>query len=165
MYYFPYVLLSCIVINIAWKKVFVELAKVSKKGTYIYFKHRSFFSYLGPHRIATLPYPWAHLLLNENEYKKFVKVNFPKRYDSIINAYYKGLGYPRATFSEIIKFANQNGLNLVANQIETPSYISEISKYPKYIKDFWKTIQKKNPKLSSEEIFSSVYHIVLKKYN
>mgnify|MGYP001166859752 CR=1 FL=1 len=148
-----------------WKKVFVELAKISKKGTYIYFKHRSFFSYLGPHRIATLPYPWAHLLLNENEYKKFVKVNFPERYENIINAYYNGLGYPRVTFSELIKFANQNGLNLVANQIETPSFISEISKYPNHIKDFWKTVQKKNPTLSSEEIFSSVYHIVLKKYN
>ena len=57
------------------------------------------------------------------------------------------------------------GLNLVATQIETPSYINEISSYPNKIKNFWKIVKKKNPNVSSEEIFSSVYHIVLKKYN
>lgn len=147
-----------------WKKVFVELSKVSKKGTYIYFKHRSFFSYLGPHRIATLPYPWAHLLLNEKEYINFVKTNFPERKKSIIDAYFNGLGYPRATFNDLIKFASENRLNLVATQIETPSYMYKISKYTNNIDGFWNLVRKKNISLSSEEIFSSVYHIVLKKY-
>ena len=32
------------------------------------------------------------------------------------------------------------------------------------IDSFWKLVRKKNSSLSSEEIFSSVYHIVLKKY-
>jgi len=148
-----------------WKKILLEILKVSKKGTFVYFKYRSFFSYLGPHRIASLPYPWAHLLMKEKEYKKFLEKNFPKRKDSILDAYYNGLGHPRTTFDELIKFANIIGLNLVATQIETPSYINKISSYPNKIKNFWKTVKKKNPTVSSEEIFSSVYHIVLKKYN
>ena len=48
-----------------WKNVFKQISKVTKKNSIVYFKHRSFFSYLGPHRYATSGIPWGHLFFND----------------------------------------------------------------------------------------------------
>ena len=56
-----------------WEKTFKNIDKVSKKDSIVYFKHRSFFSYLGAHRYASIGIPWGHVLLKDNEYKRFAK--------------------------------------------------------------------------------------------
>ena len=62
-----------------WKSVFKSISKISNKGTCIYIKHHSFFSYLGPHRYSSTFIPWGHLLLNDSDYKKYVDMYHPER--------------------------------------------------------------------------------------
>ena len=56
-----------------WNKLFLKLKlNLNAKGVVI-FKHRSFFSYLGAHRYASIGSPWCHVILNEKEYLRFIK--------------------------------------------------------------------------------------------
>ncbi len=146
-----------------WKKMFKSFSKVSKKDTIVYFKHRSFFSYLGPHRFSTSGIPWGHVILNDLEFKKYVKKFHPERQKEFLNHYFKGLAWPRYSISDLTKIAQKNNFSLVSIQLETPSYIKEITKFPNEIKNFWHLVKKNYPNVSSEELFSGMYHIFFKK--
>ena len=62
-----------------WNKMFRSFSNVSKKDTILYFKHRSFFSYLGPHRYSSSGIPWGHVILNDRDFKRYVKTFHPER--------------------------------------------------------------------------------------
>ena len=48
-------------------------------------------------------------------------------------------------------------------QIDKPRYMNKTTKFIKEIKNFWKIIWKNYPRVSSEEVLSGIYHIVLEK--
>ena len=146
-----------------WEKVFKSLNKVTKIGSVIYFKHRSFFSYLGPHRYSSTIIPWGHVLLNDNEIKKYVKKFHKEREEQFLNFFYKGLAYPRFTVNEMIQIAQKNGFCILGIQIEPPRYLKKSQNLIKQIPSFWKIVYKNYPKVSSEELLSGMYHIVFKK--
>ena len=62
-----------------WDHMMNNIASISKKKTIIYIKHRSFFSYLGPHRYCSTFIPWGHLLIKDNEIKQYVEKYHKKR--------------------------------------------------------------------------------------
>jgi len=144
-------------------KVFKELKKITKKNSIIYFKHRSFFSYLGPHRYATTFIPWGHVYLSDKEMKQYVKTFHKEKSNKILNFYFKELSYPRFTVNELVKLASDNGFNLKINIIEPFNNLDKSLKYLSKNKDFWKKISKNYPKLSTDELFSGMHHIVFKK--
>ena len=145
------------------KKIFRELNKITKKKSIIYFKHRSFFSYLGPHRYASTFIPWGHVYLSDKEMIKYVN-NFHKdRAKKILDFYFKELSYPRFTVNELIKIASDHNFVMKVNIVEPFKKLDKSINYLKKNKDFWKKINKNYPKLGSDELFSGMHHIVLEK--
>ena len=110
-----------------WDKLFSKLKLTLKKKGIVIFKHRSFFSYLGAHRYASIGIPWGHVILNENQYKKFIKRNYKEREDQMINFFYNGLNYPRSSVSDLLKFATKHNFRLKLITIEPPHYNKKIN--------------------------------------
>mgnify|MGYP001158264970 CR=1 FL=1 len=146
-----------------WERMFKILSKKTKKKSLILFKHRSFFSYLGPHRYSTSGIPWGHVLLKDNDYKKYIKKFHKNRSKEMINFFYNGLSYPRISVNELLILAAKNGFKskLIIN--EPPRYLKKILNFSNSIKNFWSIVNKNYPKVSSDEIFSGMYHIVLER--
>ena len=86
------------------------------------FKHRSFFSYLGAHRYASIGSPWGHVILKEKEYVIFIKKFHNDRKNDMLNFYYNDLNYPRSTVGNLIKFASKNDFKLKMITYEPPHY-------------------------------------------
>tara|TARA_B100001057_G_scaffold220311_1_gene220725 strand:+ start:3229 stop:4263 length:1035 start_codon:yes stop_codon:yes gene_type:complete len=146
-----------------WDKLFSKLkSSLNNKGIII-FKHRSFFSYLGAHRYASIELPWGHVLLNETQYKRFVKKFHNNRKSQMIDFYYKGLNYPRSTVSDLMKYATKHNFRLKLITIEPPNYNKKSTRFINEVDNFWEILKKNHPNVSSEEILSGMYHIVLEK--
>ena len=146
-----------------WDKLFLKLKISLNKGGIVIFKHRSFFSYLGAHRYASIGLPWGHVILKEYQYKKFIEEFHKKRRDQMINFYYKDLNYPRSPVSDLMKYATKHDFKLRLITIEPPNYNEKSTKFVKKIKNFWEIVKKNHPNVPSEEILSGMYHIVLEK--
>lgn len=146
-----------------WNEMFKIFSNITKKKSLIIFKHRSFFSYLGPHRYASSGIPWGHVLLKDKDYKKYIRKFHKIRSKEMIKFFYNGLSYPRHSVNELIIFASKNGFKPRLIMNEPPRYIEEVISYSNSIKNFWKIIKKNYPNVSSEEVLSGIYHIVLEK--
>ncbi len=146
-----------------WDKLFNKLKITTNKGALVIFKHRSFYSYLGPHRYSSTTIPWGHLTLSEKDYKKYVNQFHKDRYDEMVNFYYKGLTYPRNTVGDLIKLATANSFCIKYISIEPPHYRKKTNLFITKINNFWSKINKNHPNVSSEEVLSGIYHIVLEK--
>lgn len=146
-----------------WDLVFKSISKVSKKDTILYFKHRSFFSYLGAHRFASIGIPWGHVILNDKEYRSYVKRFHKLRSKKMINFFFKGLTHPRNSVSDMCKIAAKHNFYPILISSEKPRYYEKILKFINHIKNFWAIIKKNHPNVGSDEILSGMHHIVLKK--
>ncbi len=146
-----------------WNGVFQSIAAASEKDAVIYLKHRSFFSYLGPHRFASINIPWGHLLLTDKEYKRFVEQFFPDQAAKMINFYFESLTYPRMAVSQMVQVANKHGFIPVAVLAEPPRYMEQVAGYAEQIPHFWETIHENYPHVPAEEVFSGMYHILFRK--
>jgi len=146
-----------------WDEMFKIFSKITKKKSLIMFKHRSFFSFLGPHRYASSGIPWGHVLLKDKDYENYIKKFHKKRSKDMINFFYNGLSYPRVSVNELIIFASKHGFRTKLIVNEPPRYLNQVINYSKSIKNFWKIVNNNYPKVSSDEIFSGIYHIILEK--
>lgn len=146
-----------------WPKVFKNLDKITKKKSIVYFKHRSFFSYLGPHRYSTTAIPWGHILLNDNEIKRYVKKFHSNREKQFLNFFYKELAFPRFTVNDMVRMAQKNNFKIIGIQVEPTRYSSKSIKLIKKIPNFWDIVYKNYPSVSSDEVLSGMYHLVFKK--
>ena len=143
--------------------MFKIFSKITKKNSLIIFKHRSFFSYLVPHRYSSSGIPWGHVLLNDKDYVRYINQFHKERSKEMTNFFFKGLSYPRYTVNELLVFAAQNNFTPKIIINEPPRYINDTFRFTKKIKNFWKIIFKNYPNLSSDEVLSGIYHIVLEK--
>ena len=146
-----------------WKAVFESIASVAQDHAILYFKHRSFFSYLGAHRYASINTPWGHVLLTEKEYRRFVEEFFPNNAEKIQDFFFKGLTYPRITVSQMIKLARDYDFVPVSILSEPPRYIDTVYNFTEDVDGFWNIVQDNFPELSADELFSGIYHIVFRK--
>lgn len=146
-----------------WDKLFLKLKSCLKKGGIIIFKHRSFFSYLGAHRYASIGIPWGHVILNEKEYKRYIKEFHYNRKDKMIDFFYNGLNYPRSTIGDLLKYATKHNFKLKLITTEPTHYNEKSTKFIHDIKNFWAIIKKNYPTVSNDEVLSGMYHIVLEK--
>ena len=144
-------------------KIVKNINSVTKKGSLVYFKHRSFFSYLGPHRYSSTGIPWGHVLMSNAEYKKYVSKFHNNRKKKMLNFYFSELSYPRFTVNDIIKEFINNGYQMVLKINENGRFNVERSKKSKILLDNWKIIEKRYPSLGLEELMSGIYHIIFKK--
>ncbi len=140
-----------------------NLVSVSKKGTLIYFKHRSFFSYLGPHRYASTGIPWGHVIMNNNEYKRYVSNFHSKRKKEMIDFYFSGISFPRFTVNEIIDQFLKSNYELVIKLNESARYNKSVSNKLGLVRKNWGSIKKNYPTLGLEEISSGIIHLIFRK--
>ena len=145
-----------------WKGVFSSIRKVSNQKAVLYIKHRSFFSYLGPHRYSSLDIPWGHLLLNDEEYKEYVKEYFPNDSKMMIDFYFNKLTFPRKTVPDMIQIAKDENFLPLIIITEPPRYLKKITNFISEIPNFWEIIRKNFPKLGADEVFSGMHHIILR---
>ena len=146
-----------------WEKVVKNINSVSKKNSVVYIKHRSFFSYLGAHRYSSTFIPWGHILMTDKEMVNYVSKFHNERKKDFLDFYFKGLCYPRITVNELLTIFQKYGFILKLIQIEKPRYNNKTNRFIGNVKNFWKIIWKNYPRVSSEEVLSGIYHIVLEK--
>jgi hypothetical protein len=148
-----------------WKKTFESISKISKKGSILYFKHRPFFSYLGAHRYASVGIPWGHILLNDDEYIRFVNQHHKGRSREMTEFFLQGLAYPRYTISDMLRIAQLNNFIPISVRYDSPKYINQSSGFINEVDSFWDIVWENYPRVSAEEIMCGMAHIVFKKIN
>jgi 2-polyprenyl-3-methyl-5-hydroxy-6-metoxy-1,4-benzoquinol methylase len=146
-----------------WEGIFRAVAAVANPGAVFCIKHFSFFSYLGPHRYATTNIPWGHMLLTDAEYRRFAHEFHAYREEQMVDFYFSGLSYPRTPLSELMRMAQRNGF-LPQVIINEPLWnFAEIHGLTEVVDDFWEIVGERWPSVSTEEMFSGRYHIVLRR--
>ncbi len=146
-----------------WEGIFAAVVASATDDAVFCIKHFSFFSYLGPHRYATTNIPWGHLLLNDDEYRRFAREFHSHRADQMIDFYFNGLAYPRTPLSELVKMAHRHGFlpQVIIN--EPLRNLTEFHHLSNQVDGFWEMVRENHPELSAEEMFSGRYHIVFRR--
>ena len=148
-----------------WEGVFSSVKRASGVGAILYLKHRPFFSYLGAHRYGSIGIPWGHVLLTDQEFRRFTKEFHPERELEICDFFFHGLAYPRNSVTDMLRIAEENGFSPIGIQIEPPRYLKTVVPFLKEIDTFWDIVWQNYPRVSAEELFSGIYHIVLQRNN
>ena len=146
-----------------WSEFADQLCSALEVGGLLIIKHRSFYSYLGPHRYSTTGIPWGHCLLNDDEYEEYAKQFHSERSDIMCDFYKNGLSYPRMTVSELIQRCNFKNLDLVSLNLTKPKYSKQQFNLLKSKPPYIDLILRKNIFLSYEEITSGLITLVLQK--
>ena len=146
-----------------WQTVFEKAYSVSSDKAVFYLKHKSFFSYLGPHRYGSTGLPWGHLRMTEAEYDEYILNEFPDRAHSIKKFFYEGLSYPRNTIGQMIKIAADSGWQLGSVDFERSNHIKSFQTF--LFKNNLKIYHqiKSNYDVSIEELLSGLIHITFTK--
>ena len=146
-----------------WEGIFRAVSAASNPDAVFVIKHFSFFSFLGPHRYASTNIPWGHLLLTDDEYRRFAREFHAHRADQMIEFYFDGLAFPRVPMSRLVRMALDHGfvLQLVVN--EPLRNIAEFYPLTRAVDDFWSLVAQNWPDVSAEELFSGRYHMIFRK--
>lgn len=146
-----------------WISFAADLCSVVDEGGLLMIKHRSFYSYLGPHRYSTTGIPWGHCLLSDDDYREYSGSFHSNRNLDMDNFYFSSLSYPRMTNRELFDVVNKNGLELVSNVSSLPKYYSRqlelLPKYTSYLQDALTC----HPSLTLDEMLSGTYTFVFRK--
>lgn len=105
-----------------WVDFASDLTKTVNVGGFLIIKHRSFFSYLGPHRYASTAIPWGHCLMSDQDYKKYVKEFHNNREKQMLDFYFKDLSYPRMKMFELDEVMKSFGLDKIFYEVSKPRY-------------------------------------------
>jgi SAM-dependent methyltransferase len=146
-----------------WPGVLRSAAAVMEPGGVFYLKHRSFFSYLGAHRYASIGTPWGHVLLTDAEYGQIARKFYPDRADKMIEFFASGLANPRVPVSTLIQMAQKEGFLPLAIIVEPSRQIERTQAFISHVDGFWDIISQNHPELGSDELFSGMHHILLRK--
>ncbi len=146
-----------------WDGIFRAMRGSSNPGALIVIKHFSFFSFLGPHRYASTNIPWGHLLLTDDEYRRFAHEFHAHRADQMIDFYFNGLAFPRVPMSRLVRMALDYGF---VPQVIINGPLRNIADfYPlaRKVDNFWSLVAENWPDVSAEELFSGRYHMIFRK--
>jgi hypothetical protein len=146
-----------------WPGIFKACAAAANDDALIVIKHFSFFSYLGPHRYATTNIPWGHLLLTDEEYRRFAREFHSDRAEAMIDFYFRGLAYPRNTMHQMVMMAAEHGFSMQAIINEPSRSVQKLLPLASEVPDFWSIVKHNHPTVTSEEMLSGRYHILFRK--
>ncbi len=146
-----------------WPRIFKAISAAASDDALIVIKHFSFFAYLGPHRYATTNIPWGHLLLTDAEYRRFAEEFHGHRAREMVEFYFEGLSYPRATMHQMVMMARESGFTLHAAINEPNRNVASIQRMADVVPDFWDIVRQNHPTVSIEEMLSGRYHIVFRR--
>lgn len=146
-----------------WPGIFRSMSEAAEPGAVVYFKHRPFFSYLGPHRYASTNIPWGHALLSDDEYRRFAATHHASRSEAMVEFFFRGLAYPRYSVSDMLRIAREHGWVVLGLVIEPPRYLRAVLPFIDEVEDFWSIQRAHYPNVGTEELFSGMYHVVLRR--
>lgn len=146
-----------------WDRIFEAISTVSSDDAVVCIKHFSFFSYLGPHRYATTNIPWGHLLLTDDEYRRFAREFHPHRADKMIDFYFSGLSYPRTTLSGLLQIALRHGFYTHTVVNEPLRNTAQIQPLVNEVPNFWNLVRANHPTVAADELFSGRYHLLFRR--
>ena len=140
------------------KEALARIYKALKPGGIVFSQYNPFFCISGGHSMCTLDFPFAHTLLTDEDFKKYVETivpeNAPPKYSELsYNFFTKNLN--RMTQNDLTKYINDVGFELV-NFMSMPD-LSLLNVIDDSTLDSAKTI---HPTLTLNELLcSSVYFI------
>ena len=146
-----------------WVDFATDLTKTVNSGGILIIKHRSFFSYLGPHRYSSTAIPWGHCLLSDQDYKRYVDEFHNNRKKQMLDFYFRDLSYPRMKMFELDEVMNSFDLKKVFYEVSSPRYkeLQEavINEYPWIIEAALSC----NSNITKDELTSGLITTVYKK--
>jgi len=145
-----------------WPRIFKACAAAANEDAIIVIKHFSFFALVGPHRYATTNIPWGHLLLTDNEYRRFAREFHGHRAEQMTDFYFNGLAYPRSTIHQMIMMAAEHGFTFHALINEPSRNCEKLLPLTKKVPDFWNIVRENHPTVSVDEMLSGRFHIVFR---
>ena len=140
------------------KEALVRIYKALKPGGIVFSQYNPFFCISGGHSMCTLDFPFAHTLLTDEDFKRYVETiipeNCPPKYSELsYNFFTKNLN--RMTQNDLTKYINDVGFELV-NFMSMPD-LSLLNVIDDSTLDSAKTI---HPTLTLNDLLcSSVYFI------
>lgn len=146
-----------------WDGIFRAAAAAAKPGGLFVIKHFSFFAYLGPHRYGTTNIPWGHLLLTDDEYRRFAQEFHGHRAAQMTEFYFNGLSYPRTTMHDLVQLARRNGFVLQVSINEPMRFAAEVQRLIDVVPDFWRHVRANHPTVGIEEMLSGRYHMIFRR--
>lgn len=146
-----------------WDKCFEQFGQATREGGVVYLKHRPFFSYLGPHRYAATMIPWGHLLMTDTEFRRYVDEFHGERVGQMTKFYFEGLANPRHPVSDMVRIAATHGFAPISVIYEPPRYLDKVLPLIDQVPDFWDILRTNWPGLPTEELFSGMSHILLRR--
>ena len=146
-----------------WDGIFRAARAVTHDGSLFVIKHFSFFAYLGPHRYATTNIPWGHLLLSDDEYRRFAAEFHGHRAEDMCRFYFSGLCYPRNTMHQLTEIARRNGFVLQVSINEPMRHAHRIQDFIGLIPDFWTLVHENHPSVTADEMLSGRYHFAFRR--
>ena len=146
-----------------WRKFALELADSLNINGKLIIKHRSFFSYLGPHRYATSSIPWGHCIMNDLEYRDYIDEFHSERSDEMKRFFFEDLSYPRMNTFELIEVFKRR--NIIPSSILylKPRYYLQQDIISKRHPELVKIALDRNPNLSYEELTSGLITYIFEK--
>jgi hypothetical protein len=82
----------------------------------------------------------------------------------MLDFYFNGLAYPRYSVSDMLRIAAEAGFGLRLLVIEPPRYLPQVVPYIDEVDEFWEIKRSVYPEVSTEELFSGIYHVVFEFY-
>jgi ubiquinone/menaquinone biosynthesis C-methylase UbiE len=140
------------------KEALARIYKALKPGGIVFSQYNPFFCLSGGHSMCTLDFPFAHTLLTDEDFKRYVETivpeNAPPKYSELsYNFFTKNLN--RMTQNDLTKYINDIGFELV-NFMSMPD-LSLLNVIDDSTLDSAKTI---HPTLTLNDLLcSSVYFI------
>ena len=146
-----------------WDGIFRAVSASANLGALFVIKHFSFFSFLGPHRYASINIPWGHLLMTDGEYRRFASEFHAHRIEQMTEFYFTGLAFPRVPMSRLVRMALD--YDFVPQVIINEPLRNIHDFYPLTVKidNFWSLVEANWPDVSAEELFSGRYHAIFRK--
>ena len=98
------------------KKALSEIHKALKPGGISFNLYNPFFSITGGHSMCTLDYPFSHVMLSDNDFKKYTNTiipsNCPEKYQELsYNFFTKNLN--RMTINDLKSYIEENDFELI----------------------------------------------------
>ena len=146
-----------------WDDLFENISKRSEVDATLFIKHNSFFSYNGAHRYASTFLPWGHVILNDKEYKDYVKKFHKTRVNEMNNFFFKGLSYPRNTLDQLLEILIKNKWRIVHIEQSNKKNYQKLLKYAGGQKNLLKLAKRNYPSISLSELISDRILIIAKK--
>ena len=88
---------------------------------------------------------------------------YPEHSTKMTEFFFHGLAYPRVPVSRMIRLAQKEGFLPLAIIVEPSHHVARTAAFVSHVDGFWEIVRENYPEVGADELFSSMYHILLSK--